>query len=549
MKACIKFGIKDRVDVKEVDINNQANVIAVSFPDNGWEDFTKASFILENFQFSSGHIVSYFVNRSVSDGLPAGDFKAINRSAENLFVCGHVQSIQVCATDNNLFIKAKCLPEMRKDRVYLLRMVLNVKTFDIFFAECGCPAGLGPQGSCKHIGALSYALVDFSKMQSLPTHKSCTDKLQEWNKPRGKRVDPIPVEQLGSRRRELQGEKSRATGSKMVFDPRPLKFQTSSQQNLEELRCNLLMLEKPPAFLNILLPSLEKINHDHCYCQKGNDISDSSNNEMSVIANEPIQSSSMDCIFIEPTISPEKTILETLVLTAEERDTLELTTRKQSDCDTWHGARRLRITGSKCGRILLQKQKTTALLQFCLYPKAMIHQPKPIAWGKNNEVKARQEYVKHMEENGHRGIKTTLAGFVVHPHKCWLGASPDAWVSDPSVRDKQGIAEFKCLYSKAFVHPEEACKDADFYCSITNGKLHLKNTHAYYHQVQLQLYVSCNYAKWCDFCVYTTCGIATERIYPDPEWEGTYCTELDDYYMGSILPELISPEHKPSYYL
>ena len=93
---------------------------------------------------------------------------------------------------------------------------------------------------------------------------------------------------------------------------------------------------------------------------------------------------------------------------------------------------------------------------------------------KNNEAKARQEYVKYMEENGHHGIKTTLAGFVVHPHKCWLGASPDAWVSDPSVRDKQGIAEFKCPYSKAFVHPEEACKDTNFYCSITNGKLHLK---------------------------------------------------------------------------
>ena len=104
----------------------------MSFPDTGWEDFTKASFILENFHFSLGHIVSYFVNRSVCDCLPAGDFKDIKKSAENLFVCRHVQNIQVCATDNNVFIKAKCLPEMRKDRVYLLRMVLNVKTFDIF---------------------------------------------------------------------------------------------------------------------------------------------------------------------------------------------------------------------------------------------------------------------------------------------------------------------------------------------------------------------------------------------------------------------------------
>ena len=48
-------------------------------------------------------------------------------------------------------------------------------------------------------------------MQSLPTYKSCTDKIQEWNKPHGKRVDLIPVEQLGSHRRELPTDKSRVT--------------------------------------------------------------------------------------------------------------------------------------------------------------------------------------------------------------------------------------------------------------------------------------------------------------------------------------------------
>ena len=59
MKACIKFGIKDHVIVKEVNISDQANVTEMSFPDSGWEDFTKASFILENFHFSLGHTYVY----------------------------------------------------------------------------------------------------------------------------------------------------------------------------------------------------------------------------------------------------------------------------------------------------------------------------------------------------------------------------------------------------------------------------------------------------------------------------------------------------------
>ena len=63
---------------------------------------------------------------------------------------------------------------------------------------------------------------------------------------------------------------------------------------------------------------------------------------------------------------------------------------------------------------------------------------------------------------------------VVQPYKYWLGASPDTWVTDPSVPDEQGIAEFRCPYSKAFVHPYKACEDADFCCSIIDGNIRLK---------------------------------------------------------------------------
>jgi len=63
--------------------------------------------------------------------------------------------------------------------------------------------------------------------------------------------------------------------------------------------------------------------------------------------------------------------------------------------------------------------------------------------------------VKH----GHDGIKATPARFVVHPYKCWLGAS---WVNDPSVVDCQGIAEFKSPYSKAFDSPERHMKKQIF---------------------------------------------------------------------------------------
>ena len=49
MKACIKYGIKDKIDSKGVDINNQADCTDLEFPESGWEEFVKALTITDKF--------------------------------------------------------------------------------------------------------------------------------------------------------------------------------------------------------------------------------------------------------------------------------------------------------------------------------------------------------------------------------------------------------------------------------------------------------------------------------------------------------------------
>ena len=85
----------------------------------------------------------------------------------NLFKCGHVQDIKV-ANDKHLYTQGKCIPEMKKDRIYKINLVLDKETLHIAQAECGCPAGKGPHASCKHIAALCYALEEFSRFGKLP---------------------------------------------------------------------------------------------------------------------------------------------------------------------------------------------------------------------------------------------------------------------------------------------------------------------------------------------------------------------------------------------
>ena len=191
---------------------------------------------------------------------------------------------------------------------------------------------------------------------------------------------------------------------------------------------------------------------------------------------------------------------------------------------------------------------TSALLISVLYPKPFENLPAPIKWGIDKEPKANQEYLSYAKAHGKKGLTMRKCGFIVHPTMGWLGASLDARVTDPHSDFPDGIAEFKCPFSKKEMTPHEACDDTNFYCYY-DRRLHLKKSHHYYHQVQLQLFVGIDQYDWCDFCVYTPKGLEVERIWLDIEWSEKCITELDSYYEAYVLPEILCPSYKPSYIL
>ena len=58
----------------------------------------------------------------------------------------------------------------------------------------------------------------------------------------------------------------------------------------------------------------------------------------------------------------------------------------------------------------------------------------------------------------------------------------------------------------------EACKIPGYFCTIdpTTNSVKLKDSHAYYSQVQGQMAIGDH--PWCDFVTYTGKGISVERI-------------------------------------
>ena len=186
------------------------------------------------FVFTNAQMISYFVERILADGEPANDVKALNNSAMSLFRCGHIQDIMISQANGFLNLHTKCMPEMKKDKMYKLFLHLDPDILAIVGAECGCPAGKGPHASCKHIGALCYALEEFSRFGKIPGFLTCTDQLQCWGIPREKKLDIIPVSGLSLRKCELMKENCNKK-SRSVFDPRPLEYRTMDSKLLKSL--------------------------------------------------------------------------------------------------------------------------------------------------------------------------------------------------------------------------------------------------------------------------------------------------------------------------
>uniref|UniRef100_A0A1X7TM66 Uncharacterized protein n=1 Tax=Amphimedon queenslandica TaxID=400682 RepID=A0A1X7TM66_AMPQE len=83
--------------------------------------------------------------------------------------------------------------------------------------------------------------------------------------------------------------------------------------------------------------------------------------------------------------------------------------------------------------------------------------------------------------------------------------------------------------------PQAASPGPTFFCELINSDVVLKQNHAYYHQVQVQLYVAADICKWCDFCVYTPQRISLQRILPNITWEKEHIEELEVFFSKNML--------------
>ena len=183
--------------------------------------------------------------------------------------------------------------------------------------------------------------------------------MQEWIKPRGKKLDAKPVTDLKGHKISINAvnlNRRESSRTPTNYDPRPSHLRATDTKALDILRADLLSINQPCAFNCILVPSVERALHDHTYSRKvGVDT-------MTSLVSETRQ---------QPTITIAcpwdaeemregcRIVKEELQVSSEVRQKIEQATRLQSQCCLWFEVRQKRITGYKCGQIQMRSDFRT----------------------------------------------------------------------------------------------------------------------------------------------------------------------------------------------
>ena len=232
-----------------------------------------------------------------------------------------------------------------------------------------------------------------------------------------------------------------------------------------------------------------------------------------------------------------------LEVTKEMSELVEKETRLQSKSSLWYKYRAGRITSSSMKAVCHtdSTNPSQSLVKSICYPEEFAFTSKQTNWGQKQEKAAKELYLK-INISNHDQLVVTDSGLVINPQWPYMGASPDGIIECKCCG--KGVLEVKCPYS----HREEsvlsaALNDNKFCLKMDNGELHLSHEHAYYYQVQTQMFV-CN-VNYCDFCVCTfpleeeESSPHIERITRDDEFWKDCLIKAKTFFTTCLLPELL----------
>ena len=543
--------------------HGDASKPSVKYPTDGWSTslekmpmFTRAE--MNEHIASSGKSISNIQHHSVPTSL---------RKAKTFLEDEYLREITAASDDHCFYFQAKCCHSFRKNEPpHQLKLALCIFKGDILDSSCTCV--VGKAGFCNHISALIFKICKYTLFEAKTTKDlcqekdenpdlACTSQLQRWHKKGGgENIVPQPVMEVYVTKTKLD-EPSSSRGSGGV---KCLLYEARKQPHYDPKNEACFKKELATIDPNMGFAHLSKGNNSSgetaqtkygetpvgsflSYQVSFTESNFSAEADLNAVPRNNVLSDSITAyprfplanenpmVIPRELSSEEAAFLSHLSVDEDKVNTIEVSSREQSESETWKKERTYRFTASSFQLLAKRQRNHESFAQSIMHPKPFTS--KYVAHGVKYEPIALKEYEKFMF-NRKTPVAVLKSGFVVSEAFPVLGASPDAKVIDFGCSICFGLAEVKCPHTKFHVNPLEACSDPNFFMEkISDTQCRLKRDHAYYGQVQGQMGVTG--AKWCDFIVYTSKGIYIERIAFDPVYWGNLKNELLRYYFEHFL--------------
>ena len=539
-------------------------------------------------QVKMSTILSYLA-KATHQHTESDKFRALTRG-HNLWKSKHVSQVAVHLQDTALiWVKSVVYASYKKEK-RTTHIAFGGMRQAVEHAHCNCPAGLS--ASCTHVSATLWALYSLWVSESPSTSTSCS-----WIQPRRLNVEQFEVRSQTMTKHEI-GKSKRVHQYVTAYDPRPPRFQTNIPSTVisklcRELNSRAAAVGKIPACFSLAFSSFQELkdvmheippstapssnrqthssatsstkqpamsqacltpippNAQSAHLHEADNPTGSASAQTSPAVLSAVQDLSqtdhdMQLLLQGPQAEDLKRLCEekraSLTVTLQERNQIECDTRGQADNEEWYRHRQHRVTASNFGKIIKLRASTSptsllkSLLGYTTVPKTL----PALMWGKTHEATARHTATARQIRLRHQEYKSHECGLFIDLQHCWLAASPDALVHDPSETPPEGLMEIKCPYAQRTKSVEDACKNKSFCCSQVNGKARLKRNHNYYYQVQGQLAATSR--EWCDFVIWTTVNCSIERIAFDGNfWRDECLPKLETFYSSCFLPEVVYP--------
>ena len=397
-------------------------------------------------------------------------------------------------------------------------------------AHCNCMAGLGE--TCTHIAAVLFYLEATVRIRGNPT---CTQAKCEWVMPSFlKKIEYLPIRDIdftsarGKKRKldEIIDSPEAATHSQTSGRKMIVKIPDDSE--MDTFFENLYRSSTKPVVLSGILKYSDKYVPKSSLPEFPKPLQLLYNPKYLLMGYDELLNV---CESLDIDMSEESAQL------------VEKETRLQHNSKLWFKYRAGRITASKMKSVCHTdaSNPSQSLVKSVCYPEAFCFTSKQTVWGCTHEKLAKDLYVKEMKQK-HFDFQVVNSGFVINPAWPYIGATPDGIVSCTCCG--RGVLEIKCPYCHKGEDIEYAAAQDKKFClrPSSDGPLHLHKAHAYFYQVQSQLFV-CG-VEYCDFCVCTFTDdvqstIHIERITGDHVFWDDCMLKAQHFFRTCILPELL----------